>query len=160
MGLVRTPQGHQQSSWRTPVLKPSSNFGLPIAWITAPATDANLYLYNSYSLYLFFMKNMGFIHVHIKVLIVLLKQKICVTIWNSLIQHKIMFAYRHTFYSLWSVAANPQPPSISILIRCDNSEILSYTGNVKWQASTPPSVHGPVNWNFHYRGGFTTGGHP
>ena len=40
-GLVRTPQGHQQSSWRTPVLKPSSNSGLPIAWITAPATDAS-----------------------------------------------------------------------------------------------------------------------
>ena len=41
-GLVRTPQGHQQSSWRTPVLKPSSNSGLPYAWITAPATDASL----------------------------------------------------------------------------------------------------------------------
>ena len=41
-GLVRTLQGHQQSSWRTPVLKPSSNSGLPIAWITAPATDASL----------------------------------------------------------------------------------------------------------------------
>ena len=41
-GLVRTLQGHQQSSWRTPVLKPSSNSGLPYAWITAPATDASL----------------------------------------------------------------------------------------------------------------------
>ena len=44
-GLVRTPQGHQQSSWRTPVLKPSSNSGLPYAWITAPATDASLIKY-------------------------------------------------------------------------------------------------------------------
>ena len=39
MGLVRTPQGHQQSSWRTPVLKPSSNSTFPEAWITEPATD-------------------------------------------------------------------------------------------------------------------------
>ena len=44
-GYVQTPQGHQQSSWRTPVLKPSSNSGLPIAWITAPATDASLKVY-------------------------------------------------------------------------------------------------------------------
>ena len=42
MGLVQTPQGHQQSSWRTPVLKPSSNSSLSIAWITALATDASL----------------------------------------------------------------------------------------------------------------------
>ena len=51
MGLVRTPQGHQQSSWRTPVLKPSSNSGLPIAWITAPATDASLANHLKYVLF-------------------------------------------------------------------------------------------------------------
>ena len=33
--------GHQLSSRWHPVHKPSSNSGLPIAWITAPATDAS-----------------------------------------------------------------------------------------------------------------------
>ena len=41
-GLVKTLLGHQLSSRWTPVHKPSSNSGLPIAWITAPATDASL----------------------------------------------------------------------------------------------------------------------
>ena len=41
-GLVRTLLGHQLSSRWTPVHKPSSNSGLPIAWITAPAMDASL----------------------------------------------------------------------------------------------------------------------
>ena len=42
MGLVQTPKKPQQSSRRTRALKPSSNSRLPIAWIKAPATDANI----------------------------------------------------------------------------------------------------------------------
>ena len=41
-GLVQTLLGHQLSSRWTPVHKPSSNSGLPIAWITAPAMGASL----------------------------------------------------------------------------------------------------------------------
>ena len=41
-GLVQNLLGYQLSSTWTPVHKPSSNSGLPIAWITAPATDASL----------------------------------------------------------------------------------------------------------------------
>ena len=37
--LVRTLVQHVTQCSRTPVLKPSSNSGLPIAWITEPATD-------------------------------------------------------------------------------------------------------------------------
>ena len=40
--LVRTLVQHVTQCSRTPVLKPSSNSGLPIAWITEPATDPSL----------------------------------------------------------------------------------------------------------------------
>ena len=49
-GLVQTLLGHQLSSRWTPVHKPSSNSGLPIAWITAPATDARQTLYIAFIL--------------------------------------------------------------------------------------------------------------
>ena len=38
--VMRPLKGHQQCSWRTPVLKPTSNFSVPVAWITAPTTDS------------------------------------------------------------------------------------------------------------------------
>ena len=37
--LVRTPIQRVTMHSRTPVLKPSSNCSLPVAWITGPATD-------------------------------------------------------------------------------------------------------------------------
>ena len=37
--LVRTPIQRVTMHSRTPVLKPSSKSGLPVAWITGPATD-------------------------------------------------------------------------------------------------------------------------
>ena len=40
--LVRTLVQRVTQCSRTPVLKPSSNSGLPIAWITEPATDSSL----------------------------------------------------------------------------------------------------------------------
>ena len=57
-----------------------------------------------------------------------------------------MFAYRHTFYSLLSFAADPQPRFFFKLIRCDNNEILTYCVSFNWQANTPPSVHDPVKF--------------
>ncbi len=38
-GLARTPVQHVTGRSRTPVLKPSSDSSLPVAWITGPATD-------------------------------------------------------------------------------------------------------------------------
>ena len=43
IGLVQTPQWVCNLYRRTPVLVPSSNSVLPVAWITAPATDARQY---------------------------------------------------------------------------------------------------------------------
>ena len=36
---MRPHQGHQQSPRRTPILKPSSNSVLPVAWTTRPPKD-------------------------------------------------------------------------------------------------------------------------
>ena len=44
LGKVLPPQGHQQPP-RTPVLKPSSDSTIPIAWITKPAMDSKLSLH-------------------------------------------------------------------------------------------------------------------
>ena len=42
---MRSPQGHQQPLDRTPVLKPSSNSIVPVAWITGPAPDSRSFWY-------------------------------------------------------------------------------------------------------------------
>ena len=44
-GLVRTLLGHQLSSRWTPVHKPSSNSGNPVAWFTDSATKSCLLMY-------------------------------------------------------------------------------------------------------------------
>ena len=40
IGLMQSPQWQQQPPWRIPVLKPSSNFNIPVAWILESATDS------------------------------------------------------------------------------------------------------------------------
>ena len=41
---IGAPQGHQQPPKRTPVLKPSSNSNVPVAWITEPTMDSRYIL--------------------------------------------------------------------------------------------------------------------
>ena len=52
--VARPLQGHQHSSWRTPVLKLSSNSTVPVAWIVEPSTDSQF----NYELIIFTFQGM------------------------------------------------------------------------------------------------------